>query len=148
MLHRNIYRDKKSGNPNRRSPRVKHLSLRCEASSIAQHEGAEKSGFARGLPRLCVLPTGVGGMVEVEEESLTAVEEAEAEDVVVDEGEGGDDHDVVDEGEGGAAGLALGDDDLGAESAVAVHVLDVAFDGGVGVVDEVGVEGLERRRRR
>ena len=80
----------------------------------------------------------------MEQEALAAIEEAEAEDVVVEEGEGWDEENVVVEGEDGAAGFAFGDDDLGAERAVAVHVLDVAFDGGVGVVDEVGVEGLER----
>jgi len=79
----------------------------------------------------------------MEEESFAAIEEAEAEDVVAEEGEGGDDEDVVVEGEPGLAGFSLFDDGLRAKGAVAVHVLDVAFDGGVGVVDEVAVEGFE-----
>ncbi len=39
--------------------------------------------------RLGVLPAGVGGVVEVEQEAFAAVEEAEAEEIVLEEGEGG-----------------------------------------------------------
>jgi hypothetical protein len=82
-------------------------------------------------------------VIDVEEEALAAIEEAEAKDVVPDKGEGGYDEDVVVEAEPGAAGLSFGDDDLSAQGAIAIHVLDVALNGGVGVVDEIGVKGLE-----
>ncbi len=79
----------------------------------------------------------------MEQEAFAAVEDAETEEVVPDEGREGDHEDVVCEGDDGAAGLALGDKELRAEGAVAVHVLEVALEGGVGVVDEVSMEGLE-----
>lgn len=78
----------------------------------------------------------------MEEEALAAVEEAEAEEVVSEEGEDGEDEDVVEEGETGVAGVALVDDELCAEGAVAVEAFDVALEGGVGVVDDVVFEGL------
>jgi len=42
---------------------------------------------ARGLPGFGVLPAGVGGVVEVQQQALAAIEEAEAEDVVPDQRE-------------------------------------------------------------
>ena len=95
-----------------------------------------------GAPGLGVLPADVGGVIEVEQEALAAVEEAEAEDVVPEEGEGGDEEDVPVEREQIAAGALLGDQEAGAEGAVAVHVLEVALEGGVGVVDEVVIESF------
>ena len=100
--------------------------------------------FACCLPGFGVLPADVGGVVEVQQEAFAAVEEAEAEDVVPEEGEGG--------GRRGRSSRrraterlvrALGDEEVGAEGAVAVHVLEVALEVGVGVVDDVVVEGLE-----
>ena len=79
----------------------------------------------------------------MEQEAFAAVEKAEAEEVVPDKGGEGDHEDVVCEGDDRAAGLALGDEELGAKGAVTVHVLDVALERGVSVVDEVGVQCLE-----
>ena len=80
-------------------------------------------------------------MVEVQEKALAAVEEAEAEEVVPLEAEQRDDDDAGEEGEDVGAGAALVDEQLRAEGAVAVHVLDVGGERGVGVVEEVAVEG-------
>ena len=80
-------------------------------------------------------------MVEVQEQTLAAVEEAEAEEVVPLEAEQRDDDDAGEEGEGVGAGAALADEELRTEGAVAVHVLDVGGERGVGVVEDVGVEG-------
>ncbi len=95
-----------------------------------------------GAPGLGVLPTDVGGVVEVEQETFAAVEEAEAEDVVPQEGEDGNEEDVPVKGQQVAAGALLGDEESRAKSAVAVHVLEVALEVGIGVMDEVVVEGV------
>ena len=58
---------------------------------ISGSEGNVNLAFAGDLPGLGVLPAGVGGVVEVEEEALAAVEEAEAEEIVSEEGEDGAD---------------------------------------------------------
>ena len=96
-----------------------------------------------GAPGFGVLPTDVGRVVEMKQEAFAAVKEADAEDVVPDEGEDGDEGYVPDEGGEGAAGFSFGDKDLSAQGAVAVHVLEVALEGGVGVVDEIAFEGFE-----
>ena len=57
------------------------------------------TGFEGAAPGLGVLPTDVGGVVEMEQEAFAAIEEAEAEDVVLEEGEVGDGEDVPVEGE-------------------------------------------------
>ena len=80
-------------------------------------------------------------MVEVQEETLAAVKEAEAEEVVPLEAEQRGDDDAREKGEGVGAGAAFVDEQLGAEGAVAIHVLDVGGERGVGVVEEVAVEG-------
>src|ERR1700733_15387030 len=49
------------------------------------------SAGAGGLPGFGVLPTGVGGVVEVKQEALAAVEEAEAKEIVSEEGQDGPD---------------------------------------------------------
>ena len=49
----------------------------------------------------------------MEEEALAAVEEAEAEDVVVGEGGDGVEEDVPDEGDGVSAGFAAGYGEVG-----------------------------------
>ena len=46
------------------------------------------------------------------------------------------------EGKAGATGVAFVDDGLCAEGAVAVEAFDVTLDGGVGVVDDVVLEGF------
>ncbi len=61
----------------------------------------------RGLPGLGVLPAGVGGVVEVQEEAFAAIEEAEAEEVVPDKRKGGDDEHVVVKDKPGFAGGSL-----------------------------------------
>jgi hypothetical protein len=69
-------------------------------------------------------------VVEVQEEAFAAVEESEAEKIVVDEREDRAEHDV-DEAE---ANLAFGDDHLGVKRRVAVHVINVVGESRVGVV--------------
>jgi hypothetical protein len=86
--------------------------------------------FARALPGLRILPAGVDGVVEVQQEAFAAIEEAEAQEIVSEEGEDGADQDVVKESEAGGAGVAFVDDGLRAEGAVAVEALNVALDGG------------------
>ena len=93
--------------------------------------------FACDLPGLGVLPAGVSGVIEVQEESFAAVEEAEAKEVVSKEGEGWEKKDVVAEGKGRAARVPFVDDDLGAKGAVAIEALDVTFESGIGVVDDI-----------
>jgi len=65
----------------------------------------------------------------VKEETFATVEKAEAEDVVPEEGKHGDEQDINVEAHETGAGLAGGDEELGAEGAVAVHVLEVALEG-------------------
>jgi len=76
----------------------------------------------------------------VEQQALATIEEAETEDVVPEKSQGRDDNDVAAEGQPVAAYSSSGDEELCAKGAVTVHVLDVGFEGGIGVVDEVGVE--------
>ena len=80
-------------------------------------------------------------MVEVEEEAFAAIEEAEAEDVIPLEAEHREDDDACEESEEVGAGAALVDEELRAERAVAIHMLDVGRERGVGVVEDVTVEG-------
>ena len=54
---------------------------------------------AGGLPCFGVLPAGVGGVVEVEQEAFASIEEAEAEEIVLKERKCGEDEDVVNESE-------------------------------------------------
>ena len=79
----------------------------------------------------------------MQQKALPSVEEAEAEDKIPEKSEGWEDEDVVVEAPPGPAGLSFLDDDLGAEGAVAVHVLDVTLNGGVGVVDEIVLKRME-----
>lgn len=71
-------------------------------------------------------------MVEVQEQAFAAVEESKAEKIIVEEGEERAEDDV-DEAE---ADFAFGHDHLGAQRGVAVHVVDVVGEVGVGVVEE------------
>ena len=86
------------------------------------------------LPCLRVFPTHVNGVVEVLEEPFASVEEAAADDVVVEKGELGAEGDVADEHEPIAVGNAASDRRLGSERRVAIHVLDVAGERRVRVV--------------
>ena len=75
-------------------------------------------------------------MVEMQEQAFAAIEEAEAEDVVVNEGGNRSEYDIQD----AEAGVAFGDGHLGAQRGLAVHVVEVVGEGGVGVVEEGAVE--------
>ena len=77
------------------------------------------------------LPVNVDGVVQVQQEAFASVKEAEAEDVVVDEGCPGVEESVPDEDREKAAGAPLAGQQRGNLGAVAVHVLQV--DGQVGV---------------
>src|ERR1700761_1789246 len=104
--------------------------------------GGTVSAAASGLPGFGVLPARVSGVIEVEQKTFATVKEAQAKEIVLKEGNGGADYDVVKKGEAGAAGGAFVDDGLSAEDALAVEAFDVALDGGVGVVDDVMLEGF------
>lgn len=77
----------------------------------------------------------------MEEEAFAAIKEAEADEVVVEEVGGGSEEGVEKEGGEVGAPAALGGQELGAKIAVAVHVLQVGGERGVGVVEEVVPEG-------
>ena len=71
-------------------------------------------------------------MVEVQEQALAAVEKSEAEEIVVDERcDRADDY--VEQAE---TALVFRDGHFRAQGRVAVHVIDVVGEGGVGVVDD------------
>src|SRR5208282_5390041 len=75
-------------------------------------------------------------MVEMEKQAFAAVKEAEAEDVVVEE-RGQRAQDDVEQAK---AAMAVGDSHLGSKGRIAVHVVDVVGEGGIGVVEEGVVE--------
>ncbi len=87
------------------------------------------------FPGLGVLPADVDRVVEVEQQTFAAVEEAEADDVVVGERCQRVEDDVPDEAEGVAAGLAAGNGESRHLVAVAVHMLEVERQGGVSVME-------------
>lgn len=93
-----------------------------------------------GGPGFDVLPVDVAGVVEVEEETFFSVEEAGAEDVVVDEGERGVEDGIGEEGWSGFAGLAAAEHEGHAGGAVAAHMLDVEGERRVLVVEHVVAE--------
>lgn len=76
----------------------------------------------------------------MQEKTFTAVQKAEAEDEVPDERKGGYDSYIVEKTPPGTASRSLGDDDLGPQRAVSVHVLDIALNGGIGMVDKIVLE--------
>src|SRR5579863_7072938 len=71
-------------------------------------------------------------MVEVQQQAFAAIEESEAEEIVVEEREHRTENDV-DEAE---ADFAFSHDHLRAERGVAVHVVDVVGESWVGVMDD------------
>src|SRR5260221_2994155 len=83
-----------------------------------------------------VLPAHVHRVIEVQQQAFFAVEEAEAEEVVVNESKPRANNDI-DKTE---AFLAISDRHLRTQRRVLVHVLNVAGEGGVGVVKEVTCE--------
>jgi len=88
--------------------------------------------FASRFPGFGILPGDVNGMVEVQQQSLPAVEKAEAEEVVVDEcGQRADDN--VNHAE---PDFTFRHDHLRGQGRVAVHVVYVIRERGVGVVDD------------
>ncbi len=79
-------------------------------------------------------------MVEVQKQAFAAVEEAEAEEIVVDECCARAQDDI----EHAEAALAFSYCHLRAEGRVAVHVVDVIGEGGVGVVEDGAVQTAGR----
>jgi len=75
----------------------------------------------------------------MEQQAFAAVQEAEADDVVVGERRQRVEDDVPDEAEGVAAGLAAGDGETRHLVAVAVHVLEVELQGGISVVEQIAL---------
>src|ERR1039458_6924554 len=79
----------------------------------------------RGPPGLDELPVDVNGVVEVQEQALAAIQKAEPENVVIDEGCGGIQDGVPEEGGQGLAVSACLHEQQGDLGAVAVHVLEI-----------------------
>lgn len=71
-------------------------------------------GVVGAFPGFGVLPARVDGLVEVQEETFAAVEEASSDDVVPLEGDYGQEQDVPREGEWVVAGSAFVEEDFGA----------------------------------
>ena len=78
----------------------------------------------------------------MQQQTFAAIQKAEAEDIVTEELEGGNDEDVPMEREPGAAGAMLLKQETCAKTAVPIHVLEIAFERGIGVVDEIEVKGF------
>ena len=76
----------------------------------------------------------------MEEEALAAIEEASADDVVVEEGEAGLRRVLVKKASGVAAGLAAAQHERDAGGAVAAHVLLVEGQRGILVVEQIAAE--------
>jgi len=69
--------------------------------------------FLANFPGFDELPVDVDGVVQVEDEAFAAIEEAQADEVVVEEGGGGVGDGVPEECWPGAAGAATGGEELG-----------------------------------
>src|SRR5208337_173463 len=80
-----------------------------------------------------VFPRDVNRVVQMQQQALAAVKKSEAEKIVVDKRKQWPQHDV----DHAESDFALGHNHLRAQRRVAVHVLDVVGERGVGVVDQV-----------
>src|ERR1700733_13335570 len=96
-----------------------------ESTTVAVSHQASMLQF----PNFRIFPGNIDRMVKMLQQAFAAVEEAEAEDVVVDECRKRPEHNV-----GEASTLASGDRHFGAERGVAVHVLDIVGQSRVGVM--------------
>src|ERR1039458_7555293 len=88
--------------------------------------------LARQFPGLGIFPRYVDGVVEVQKQAFAAVEKSEAEKIIVDKRREWTQDDV----EQTEAAAAFGDCHLRAQRRVAVHVVDVVCERGVGVVEK------------
>lgn len=79
----------------------------------------------------------------MQKQALAAIENTAAEKIVPDEGKTGNSDDVPVERYPGAARLSLLNHNLCAQGAIPVHVFDVAFDGGIGMMNEVVVQRIK-----
>ena len=77
-------------------------------------------------------------MVEVQQQAFAAVEKSEAEKIIVDKRRQRPQDDV----EQAEAAVALGDCHFRAQGRIAVHVVDVIGERGVGVVDDWAAEAF------
>jgi hypothetical protein len=80
-------------------------------------------------------------VIKIQQKAFAAVEEAQADDVIPLEAEEWKDHDAQEKREEVRARAALVDEDLSAERAVSIHVLNVGRERWVGVVEDIGIEG-------
>src|SRR5271170_6165624 len=90
------------------------------------------SVLTREFPRLGIFPRNVARVVQVKQQAFAAIEESEAEEVVVDESEQRT-HDDVGKAE---AAVALRDCQLRAQRGITVHVAEVERKVGVGVMNK------------
>src|SRR5581483_4641183 len=84
------------------------------------------------LPSLRILPRNVNRMIEMQQQPLAPIQKAKPEKVVIDERSPGPQHNVYET----EAVIPLVHRHLGPKRRVAVHVLDVIGEGGVGVMDQ------------
>jgi hypothetical protein len=82
-------------------------------------------------------------VIEMQEEAFATVEKAEAKEIVSEEGECREKENVIAKSKGRAARVSFVDDDLGTKGAIAIEALDVTFESGIGVVDDIRVEGFD-----
>src|SRR5271165_3746768 len=85
------------------------------------------------FPRLGVFPTHIFRVVEVQQQAFTAVEEAAAQNVVIEERESRADNDVYEAEAHGPFGYGH----LRAQRRVAIHVVEIAVERGIGVMKEM-----------
>src|SRR5271167_916543 len=88
---------------------------------------------ATPLPRLRIFPAHIFRVVEVQQQAFAAVEEAAAQNVVVEKRQAWADDDIHQ----AETALTLGDRHLCSQRRVAVHVVEVAIERGIGVVQKM-----------
>src|SRR5487761_1637880 len=89
------------------------------------------------LPCLGILPTGISGVVEMHQKAFAAIQKTQPQHVVIKKAKVGSHHDVPHKTERPARDAPLRRKHLRAQGAVAVHVLNVAGERGIGVVEEI-----------
>lgn len=77
----------------------------------------------------------------MQEQALPAIQKAEPEEIVVEEGCTGVEQYIPEKGQRAAADFAFAVRQFRTERAVAVHVIEVVFQRGVGVVEQCAVGG-------
>src|ERR1700693_4036244 len=92
--------------------------------------------FVRQFPSLRVFPRNIHRVIEVPQQTFTAIEKAEAEEVVVEERSGRPQDDV----ECAEPHASLSDNHLRTQRREEVHVVEIVSERGVGVVQKSAAE--------